>query len=70
MNQSVPQQQLQNGAQLPEQDDDAIDLASYLDLLFDHRWLISVIALATALAGAVYAFIDTPVYQANILGQA
>ena len=52
-------------ANLP--DEDAIDLASILDTLFDYRWLIVGIALATALLGGVYAFLATPVYRANIL---
>jgi tyrosine-protein kinase Etk/Wzc len=68
MNQSLPQQLPVNG-QIPEQDDDSINLASYLDLLFENRWLITLVALAVTLVGASYAFIGTPVYEANILVQ-
>jgi tyrosine-protein kinase Etk/Wzc len=52
-----------------EQDDDSINLASYLDLLFDNRWLITTIALVVTLIGAAYAFMAKPVYEANILVQ-
>lgn len=50
-------------------DDDEIDLATYLDILFDNRWLIVSIALVIALLGASYAFIAKPIYEANILIQ-
>jgi tyrosine-protein kinase Etk/Wzc len=55
--------------QLSEQDDNAIDLASYLDLLIDHRWLIAAIALIVTVLGSAYAFITTPIYETNILIQ-
>lgn len=50
-------------------DEDEIDLASILDTLIDHRWLIASIALAITLLGSAYAFMAKPVYQANILIQ-
>lgn len=68
MNQSVTQNTLGAG-QSPDQDDDSIDLASYLDLLFDNRWLIMAIALVVTLIGVGYAIIATPVYEANIAVQ-
>jgi tyrosine-protein kinase Etk/Wzc len=68
MNESVSPHTL-GAAQSFEQDDDTINLASYLDLLFDNRWLIASIALIVALLGSVYAFMATPVYEANILVQ-
>jgi tyrosine-protein kinase Etk/Wzc len=49
------------------QDDNEAELSSYLDVLFDNRWLIAAIALAVALLGAVYAFMAKPVYEANML---
>src|SRR5690349_16813808 len=64
MNQPIPQ-----FAQSLEQEDDAIDLASYLDLLIDNRWLIAAIAMVVSLIGAAYAFMATPIYQTNILVQ-
>jgi len=50
-------------------DDDKIDLATCLDVLFDHRWLIVNVALAITLLGSAYAFLAKPVYRANILIQ-
>jgi tyrosine-protein kinase Etk/Wzc len=64
MNQPIPQ-----FAQSLEQEDDAIDLASYLDLLIDNRWLIAAIAMVVSLIGIAYAFMATPIYQTNILVQ-
>lgn len=68
MNQPIPQVE-QPLAQFYEQDDDTLDLASYLDILLDNRWLIASIALLVTLLGAGYAFLATPIYQANILIQ-
>jgi len=51
------------------QDEDEIDLASLLDTLFDHRWLIVGIALGITLLGVAYAFMAKPVYEANFLVQ-
>ncbi len=51
------------------QDDDELDLATYLDILFVNRWLIIGIALAITLLGTAYAFIAKPIYEANILIQ-
>jgi len=51
------------------QDDDGIDLASYLDIILDHRKLIALVALAVTLLGVAYAFVARPIYQSNILIQ-
>jgi len=58
-----------NTGQLPDQDNDAIDLASFLGLVIDSRWLIATVALIVTLIGIAYAFIARPIYQANILVQ-
>ncbi|MFC5474700.1 polysaccharide biosynthesis tyrosine autokinase [Paraherbaspirillum soli] len=50
-------------------EDDEFDLATYLDILFDQRWLIAAIALAVVMLGTVYAFVAKPIYEANILIQ-
>lgn len=68
MNRPVPQNSL-NLSQGLEQDDDRIDLVSYLDLLFDNRWLIAAVALSVTLIGVVYAVVVTPTYEADILVQ-
>jgi tyrosine-protein kinase Etk/Wzc len=51
------------------QDDAEIDLASYLDILFDHRWLIASITLVVTLLGVGYAMMAKPVYEANMVIQ-
>ena len=56
-------------ASQPIEDNDAIDLASIIDVLFDHRWLIAGVAMVVTLLGIAYAFMAKPVYQANMLIQ-
>lgn len=68
MNQPLPSP-AQTHAASSEQDDDSLDLASYLDFVIDHRWLIASVAMVVTLLGAAYAFMATPVYQANMLVQ-
>jgi tyrosine-protein kinase Etk/Wzc len=68
MNQSDPKS-LGNVSSSIDLDDEALDLAAYLDLLFDNRWLITIIALTVTLLGAAYASIATPVFEANIIVQ-
>lgn len=65
MNQPIQQQLVP----IDVPDDDGIDLATYLDTLFDHRWLIASIALVISLLGAAYAFMVKPIYQANMVIQ-
>jgi tyrosine-protein kinase Etk/Wzc len=43
------------------------ELSSYLNILFEQRWLIAVVAAAVMLAGVAYAFMATPTYEANVL---
>lgn len=62
MNESIPRL-----AAPPQQEDNEIELASYLDVLWDHRWLIATITFVATMLGAAYAFFTTPVYQANML---
>jgi tyrosine-protein kinase Etk/Wzc len=50
-------------------DDNEIDLAGYLDILFDNRWLIASIMLVVTLLGVANAFMTRPVYQAKMLIQ-
>lgn len=68
MNQLSPQGSF-GTAHTPDTDDDIIDLAAYLDLLFDNRWLIASVAFFVTFLGATYAFIASPVYEANIIVQ-
>ena len=55
--------------QLPLRDDEEVNLLELFGVVLDSRWLIAaVIALALLLGGA-YAFLTTPVYEANSLIQ-
>ncbi len=62
MNQSIPQ--LTGPGRMEEKE---VELASYLDVLWESRWLIATIAFVVTLIGVAYAFFTTPVYQANML---
>ncbi|HJV81881.1 polysaccharide biosynthesis tyrosine autokinase [Noviherbaspirillum sp.] len=62
MNQSIPRL-----AGPIRQEENDIELASYIDVLWESRWMIATITLVLALLGAAYAFTATPVYQANML---
>lgn len=64
MNPSIPQLP---GPSIRLQED--VELASYLDTLWESRWLIAGITLIVALVGATYAFLSTPIYQANLVVQ-
>ena len=52
-----------------EDHNDEIDLLGLFGTFIDHKWLIAVITGAFMAAGAVYAVLATPVYQANALLQ-
>lgn len=62
MNQSIPQ--LTGPVR---QESNEVELGTYLDVLWDNRWLIAMIAIVVTILGAAYAFLTTPVYQANML---
>jgi tyrosine-protein kinase Etk/Wzc len=62
MNQSIP---LLTGPARPQENE--AELSTYLDVLWESRWLIATITLVATLLGAAYAFLTTPVYQANLL---
>jgi tyrosine-protein kinase Etk/Wzc len=64
MTQSTP---LLTGPVMARQDDDEVELATYLDILWENRWLIATIAFVVTLIGVAYAFMTTPVYQSNML---
>ena len=53
----------------PEFDEDDFDLGEMLGVLFESKWLITGITLATFSMGIVYTFLATPVYIADGLLQ-
>ena len=72
INQLIPQPTLTSIQQtaphsIQINDEDEIGFATYLNILFDHRWLIVKIALAVTLLGIAYAFIAKPLYEANMM---
>src|SRR5690606_35309622 len=48
-------------------EDTETELSGYLHVLYKNRWLIAATALAVTLAGAVFAYLQKPVYEANML---
>ncbi len=53
----------------PEVDEDEIDLGDLLGVLIENKWLIIGITLAAFALGTAYAFLATPIYQADGLLQ-
>ena len=51
----------------PLTDEDDAELASYVDLLRNHLWLVCAITLAVTLAAGAYALLARPVYEASML---
>jgi tyrosine-protein kinase Etk/Wzc len=56
-------------AYMTDAKDDEIDLLGLLYVLHDARWLIAGITALVLLLGGAYAFLSTPVYEANALLQ-
>ncbi len=66
-NSSVLSQTIGGPAYHSAPDDGQVDLKTYLNLLFDGRWLIAGVALAVTFAALVYALAAQPVFEANML---
>jgi len=60
----VAQQPLPNDG-----DSDEINLLELLDVVLDSRWLIGAVTALALLVGGAYAFLSTPIYEANTLIQ-
>jgi len=52
-----------------DDDDDAINLSEYLDILLDRKWLVVGVTAAALAIGTAYALLATPIYQSNLLIQ-
>lgn len=65
MTQSIPPQL--TGPAPVRLEEKETELATYLDILWESRWLIATIAIFATLMGAAYAFLSKPVYQSNML---
>lgn len=51
------------------EDEDSINLLDLLDVVLDQRWLIAAVTALVLALGSVYAFLATPIYEANTLIQ-
>lgn len=59
-------------AHLPSQsldEDDEINLAEYLDIAIDNKWLIASISAAALFIGSAYAIFAQPIYESNLMVQ-
>jgi tyrosine-protein kinase Etk/Wzc len=55
--------------QLPRADADDINLLNLVDIVLDNRWLIAVVTAVAIVMGGLYAYLSTPIYEANTLIQ-
>jgi tyrosine-protein kinase Etk/Wzc len=55
------------GAPAAEEDD--LDIGHYIDVLLSNKWLILFITAVVFVIGAVYAFLERPIYESNIVVQ-
>lgn len=54
---------------LDEKKEEGINVAEYIDILVDARWLIAPIVIFTLFLGVAYALFSRPVYEANLAVQ-
>lgn len=52
-----------------QDDEDSINLLELLDVILDQRWLIAVVTAVVLALGGAYAFMATPIFEANSLIQ-
>ncbi|MDM0018625.1 polysaccharide biosynthesis tyrosine autokinase [Variovorax saccharolyticus] len=50
-------------------DEEDFDFGHYLEVLVANKWLIALVTLVVFLGGAVYAFLQRPVYESNMVIQ-
>ncbi|MDO8248194.1 MAG: polysaccharide biosynthesis tyrosine autokinase [Rhodoferax sp.] len=55
--------------QAAQDDEDSINLLDLLDVVIDQRWLIAGATAVVVALGGTYAFVATPIYEANSLIQ-
>lgn len=61
--------QPQQSPDMQAHEDDEVNLFDFLEVLIDSRWLIAAVTAVVFLVGAAYAFLVTPIYEANTLIQ-
>ncbi|KQX94896.1 polysaccharide biosynthesis tyrosine autokinase [Variovorax sp. Root473] len=52
-----------------DDEDDAIHLSEYFDILLDRKWLVAGITAVALVIGTAYALLATPIYRSNLLIQ-
>ena len=52
-----------------DDEDDAIHLSEYFDILLDRKWLVASVTAVALVIGTAYALLATPIYQSNLLIQ-
>ena len=67
--QQLQPNQLSQQPDLPRSQDDEINLLELFDVVLDSRLLIAAVTTLALVVGAAYAFLVTPVYEANTLIQ-
>ena len=65
--QQLQPNQLSQQPDLPRSQDDEINLLELFDVVLDSRLLIAAVTTLALVVGAAYAFLVTPVYEANTL---
>ena len=60
---------IQSNTVSPDNDDDSINLLDLVDIVLEQRWIIAIITAVSLVLGAAYAFMATPIYEANTLIQ-
>ena len=59
----------QSGPQVQQDDEDSINLLELLEVVIEQRWLIAAMTAVALLLGGTYAYMATPVFEANSLIQ-
>ncbi|MDP3190352.1 polysaccharide biosynthesis tyrosine autokinase [Rhodoferax sp.] len=65
---NLPQTNLPAPTQ-PRADADDINLLNLVDIVIDNRWLIAVVTAVAIVIGGLYAYLSTPIFEANTLIQ-
>ena len=60
---------IQSNTVSPDNDDDSINLLDLVDIVLEQRWIIAIITTVSLVLAAAYAFMATPIYEANTLIQ-
>ncbi|WP_232080773.1 Wzz/FepE/Etk N-terminal domain-containing protein [Variovorax sp. SRS16] len=51
------------------EEEDSLDFGHYVDVLLANKWLIAIITLVVFAIGIIYAFLERPIYESNMVIQ-